>query len=481
MAGVLSAGVILPGLAVFCVLMATSLVLGRFFCAYVCPLGTTFDLFYAILPVVRKSNGRIRIDPGWKHFFLILVLVSAILGLNLSHWGAPLSLAGRLYALVSKSLAFFALHVFDSQLCSGECLGLASPMKYQGLFLLSLIFGVLLFFNQHTKRFWCRYLCPAGGLLALLAPLSPVRRNVSEKCTYCGLCQRKCPMQAILDDPKKTDQSQCIVCHLCVRECPVKAIDFKLGYIKNEGFQRFWPGRRTIVYGMTVGIFGAFVGKQGLQENWSEKDKGRVLSQNLLRPPGSVPEPMFLNLCTRCGLCMDVCPSNMLQPALLEAGFSGIFSPVVVARRGACATECNACGQVCPTEAIRPLGREEKSWAKIGTAVIDQKLCLAWSFERSCLVCDEACPYGAIELKKIVGQQVAVPKVKAMHCTGCGYCEYSCPVQGQSAIRVLPLFEMRLKEGSYIQEGKRIGLHINRDQETEAKMQQEGLPPGFSD
>jgi len=479
LAGVISVGLILPGLAVFCLVLISSLFLGRFFCGYICPLGTTFDLLYKILPVAKKSKAGMRIDPGWKYLVLILILVSAFFGLNLSHWAAPLSLVSRFYALLIQPVSLFALQTLDVKICSSDCLVLAPPFKYQALLLLTGLFILFIVLNQNSKRFWCRYLCPVGGFLALLGNLSPVKRKVSDSCTNCGLCQIKCPMQAILSDPRKTDPSQCILCHTCLRVCPERAIDFGLGY-RATASKRVWPARRKILGGISLGVFGAFLGRQGLKEYWSEKDKGRATSKALLRPPGSVPEPSFLNLCTRCGLCIKDCPSNMLQPALLESGFSGLFSPVVVARRGACSTDCNACGQICPTGAIRPLDIKEKAWAKMGTAVIDKKMCLAWTFGKSCLVCDEACPYGAVSLKRVEGIEVEVPEVRPSRCTGCGYCEYSCPVNGQSAIRVLPIWEMRLAEGSYIQAGKRMGLNISR-QEKEAETDLQTLPPGFSD
>ena len=62
---------------------------------------------------------------------------------------------------------------------------------------------------------------------------------------------------------------------------------------------------------------------------------------------------------------MRICPGNIIQPALLEAGVQGLWTPAVNYRigRSGCQPNCIACGQVCPTAAIRPLSLDEKQGA----------------------------------------------------------------------------------------------------------------------
>jgi ferredoxin len=123
----------------------------------------------------------------------------------------------------------------------------------------------------------------------------------------------------------------------------------------------------------------------------------------LLRPPGSLDEERFLTRCIRCGQCMRICPTNIIQPALLEAGLQGLWTPAVNYRLGAsgCLLNCIACGQVCPTAAIRPISLEEKLGLgefaaqgpiRLGTAFVDRGRCLPWALDRACLVCQEVCP-----------------------------------------------------------------------------------------
>jgi len=80
----------------------------------------------------------------------------------------------------------------------------------------------------------------------------------------------------------------------------------------------------------------------------------------LLRPPGVNDELEFLSKCVRCGECMKVCVKNALQPALMESGFEGMFTPRLVPRLGYCEFNCTLCGQVCPSGAIKRLDMKQK-------------------------------------------------------------------------------------------------------------------------
>jgi ferredoxin len=123
----------------------------------------------------------------------------------------------------------------------------------------------------------------------------------------------------------------------------------------------------------------------------------------LIRPPGALDEERFLTRCIRCGQCMRICPANIIQPALLEAGLQGLWTPAINYRisRSGCLPNCIACGQVCPTAALRPLSLEEKQGLgefavqgpiRLGTAFVDRGRCLPWAMDRPCLVCHELCP-----------------------------------------------------------------------------------------
>jgi len=129
---------------------------------------------------------------------------------------------------------------------------------------------------------------------------------------------------------------------------------------------------------------------------------------------------------------------------------------------------------------------DEKRYAKVGTAYVIPHKCIAWEFGRPCLVCDEVCPYGAVELKTVEGISVAVPFVDETKCNGCGFCEYYCPVQARSAIVVEPMDELRLETGSYLATSRELGLSFELkkkqgpDRERVPEIPEGSLPPGFT-
>ena len=107
---------------------------------------------------------------------------------------------------------------------------------------------------------------------------------------------------------------------------------------------------------MLASLFGLFMFPMarlsgGVKKNWSKY---------VIRPPGSVAEDEFLSRCIKCDQCIRVCPTNVLQPALFEAGVEGLWTPIMVSKMGWCELNCTLCSQVCPTGAIREISIAEK-------------------------------------------------------------------------------------------------------------------------
>lgn len=205
-------------------------------------------------------------------------------------------------------------------------------------------------------------------------------------------------------------------------------------------------GRRNVIGAAVVGLAGGMVMKGNPLEG------GRTYNKALIRPPGSVGEEEFLDKCVRCGECMKVCPTNAVQPLMLEAGLEGMWTPVLRPELAYCEYKCNMCTQVCPTDAIKKMTLEEKQKVKIGLAHVDRNRCLPWAYARACQVCYEQCPLPekAIRLEDAVvttakGTRITVkqPYVGADLCIGCGICQNKCPVSDQAAIRVTSVGETR--------------------------------------
>ncbi|MFZ0448816.1 MAG: 4Fe-4S binding protein [Desulfatiglandaceae bacterium] len=448
-------------------ILLVTLLFGRLFCGFICPFGTIHHLVGSLRPSLRSAR-RIQASqksPGQriKYFLLFTLLVSAVLGLNLSGLLDPISFLFRSIALallpgvgVALNSLFHALadsHTkilnllsYGAEILMAPVFGY-EPQVYRMAWFMGLLFLVLLFLNRIRPRFWCRFLCPLGALLGLCSRMSLLRlEKDGEKCTDCKRCTSIC-QGAASPEPGLTWQSgECITCFNCIAVCPEDALAFRVGWFfgGNKGPDM---GRRAVLGGLIAGVSIPFLGKL-------DGRAAKTTDARLIRPPGSLEEEAFLTLCQRCGLCMKVCPTNVINPTLGEAGMAGFWSPRLIMAMGYCEYTCTLCSSECPTGAIRTISVREKIGKpiRIGSAYVDRGRCLPWSGNAPCIVCEEHCPTSpkAIYLKKDrsrsrEGKQTEfqVPLVDLKQCVGCGICENKCPVRGRPAIRVIAAGESR--------------------------------------
>jgi len=247
----------------------------------------------------------------------------------------------------------------------------------------------------------------------------------------------------------KTDNSyipeECILCMDCIDFCPQLTSTFTFTKMP----ARPKEDKKTAEGSISRTQFLSWLG-WGLifltgSKSLTKKFTGKVY---VIRPPAALPEREFVQRCVRCGNCMKICPTNVLQPSLLESGFSGIWTPRFNTKIGYCEFKCNLCGRVCPTDAIKTISVEEKMKTKMGLAVIDKTLCLPWAKEQECIVCQEHCPVSSkaiklTELKLSNGKILKQPSIDSNLCVGCAICENKCPVDPVRAVRVRPLNDSR--------------------------------------
>ena len=442
---------IIKSLLALLVLIPTIL-MGRMFCGWVCPLGTTIDAVDGTVKRKRindKSSGLFRLR--WlKYMILIAILVSALFSVQIAGYLDPISLLTRttvtvLYPVLVLVLdgligSLFSVSFLEeiafgiSEFLRGSVLPVQSQ-SFQGTILIALMFTAILSFAIFQKRFWCRNLCPLGALLGLFSKFRVYKRIVSDQCTSCSICQKQCRMGAIESDFKTTDQYECINCMDCQTICPVNAISFK--FAKTAPASAFSLDRRKTLQAGLSGLFAMGLFRIG-QFNVVNKDK-------VIRPPGALEEPEFLDRCIRCGECVRICSTSGagLQLTALESGWEGLSTPALITPMGYCEYNCNLCGQVCPTGAIQNLTMEQKHEAKMGTAHFDKTRCIPWYYGDNCMVCEEHCPvspkaiqFSTQKITTIDGRtaEIFLPFVDESLCIGCGICTKVCPVVGDRGI-----------------------------------------------
>jgi MauM/NapG family ferredoxin protein len=429
-----------------------TLLLGRAWCSWICPLGTLLE--WTSLRRFRNARGHPSQWRQVKYLTLLAVLLGALLGTLSLLILDPITILFRTLTsgfipgmnwLVTRTETYLYGHDalrgfldgFDNFI-RGTLLPAAEPYFVPSIALIVVFVGILAL-NAIRPRFWCRYVCPLGGLLGLVSRVSLLRRTVDqEKCNKCRRCARECPVNAI-DSEKAyaSDPAECTLCLKCVEDCPTGAIAL---HGQTEPVQ---PELEGLTRRQVLGSFGIMLAGVALLRL---APLLRGTEQRRLRPPGTS-EDDVMKKCIRCGVCVNICPTRAIHPSGTGADYDGTWTPMVVPRLGYCNYTCNRCGEVCPTGAIPKLSLPEKQQTVIGKAEIDENRCIPWSQNVNCIVCQEMCPLTekAIELDDVTvtnseGLEVVVrrPVVIRDRCIGCGLCEHRCPVKGEAAIRVYP-------------------------------------------
>lgn len=461
----------------------------RGFCGYLCPLGTLIDLFDGL---VGRRVQRFRVTNVGRWGFIKYCLLAAVLGAALC--GVLLSGFVAAIPIVTRAAAFLLTPLQT---------GLARdwhqiPPWGAGHFVSLAMFGIVLALGLLQPRFWCKFVCPTGAVFSLGNCFRATQRKVLRTCIDCGKCAAVCPFDAIAGD-FTTQTLNCTFCQTCGGVCPVGSIQFvgrrdasewkeTAALPRNEGTtpRRAFLARSAAVFGSVLAGAGASV-TPGLFA-------GRRIAAShgpAVRPPGSVPEPDFLQLCIRCGECYQACPNNVLQPVGFELGLDGLWTPQVVADWSGCEPSCSNCGQVCPTGAIRALPLEEKRAARIGYAVVDQKTCLPFAGKEPCELCVNECRtagYNAIEFQRvgteldafgqpIEGSGFLAPTVRSDLCVGCGLCQTRCNRINVQTKRLLPASAIVVQAGPGREDRLRSGSYIAL---REAEKQRREMPPGDS-
>ena len=430
-----------------------TILLGRFFCGWVCPFGALHQLIGWLGRRRKKHAERVAMNQYRngqviKYYILIAMLAAASGGLlaEVLRWPREKPVVGLVVLAASLILTLWfatrkvvsgwkqAAEWFAGLLFMGTALGflvrpevmVASSLQtglldpiplihrsmnlvilaafdgvatasrfYVAAWSIAAVFFAALLLNLWIPRFYCRFVCPLGALFGVLAHWTPWRIGKRQgECSGCELCENNC--EGACDPFGKIHPHECLVCMNCLRAC--RQAQMTYGPNRSAAGEVPSPGitRRGFLTAAVSGLAAVPVVRLAgsLNQNWNP---------GVVRPPGALAEEDFLSRCIKCGQCMRVCPTNIIQPATLEAGLEGLWTPLLNFRVGTsgCQLNCIACGNVCPTSALRPLSLDEKLGrgkfeqsgpVRMGTAFVDHGRCLPWAMDVPCIVCQENCP-----------------------------------------------------------------------------------------
>jgi len=370
-----------------------TILFGRFFCGFVCPFGTIHHFVGYLGRRLKRVPRQIELNKYRraqciKYFILVFLLamaafpsIASTLQIGLLD---PIPLVTRSTNLVLVAALDKAVNI------------ISVPNRfYDGAWIIFTVFLTAVLLNLAIPRFYCRFVCPLGALFGILGRYAIWRiGKKQDKCINCKLCEKSC--EGGCEPAGHIRTSECVLCFNCLDDCKHELIAYQTkaslaGEITNPDISR-----RGFAISLASGVFAAPVVRLGAQlaDNWHH---------GLIRPPGAIAEEEFLKRCIKCGQCMRVCPTNVLQPAGFQYGLEAVWTPVLNNRIGSsgCQMNCTACGQICPTSAIRPITLREKLGVRefaeagpvrMGTAFFDRNRCLPWAMDKPCIVCEENCP-----------------------------------------------------------------------------------------
>ena len=172
------------------IFLGLTLIFGRIFCGYVCPLGAVQELasmirFKSKLDYERKF---------WKKknylrwgFFAAYAIASIIWGLEVTLFMNPIN--GFLMIWTPLNLVIFIAFV---------------------------LLLVTIFLSIFIYRPYCRFFCPFGALAFLFGKVSPLKIRRTPYCTECGICEKICPTLEGFDISEK---GECYYCYRCIEFC----------------------------------------------------------------------------------------------------------------------------------------------------------------------------------------------------------------------------------------------------------------------
>ncbi|GAB4319626.1 MAG: 4Fe-4S binding protein [Bacteroidales bacterium] len=423
----------------FILVVLMTLLYGRIYCSFLCPLGVFQDIIIRLAHYKRKIRFRYS-GPYNLIRYVILTLVAlvtlsgSLLLLNLLD---PWTLFGKISESLFRPLviganngmAWLLERAGNYTLAPHPFVAANLPLAGFALFMTALF----MYLTVKHGRLYCNSICPVGAFLGLLSKYSFFRISLDRtSCTRCGACSMNCKAGCIDVRDQSVDFTRCVGCLNCLSVCPEDGVTFKPAWRAGSGSGQLPDAeRRRVVRKLGNGIM--LLG--GLQTTTALAqviaDKKPVNRKCHATPPGSGSIEHFTRHCTACQLCVSRCPTGVLQPSFGETGITGIFQPFMDYQAHFCNYECIVCTQVCPTGAINLLTVDDKKLTQVGISKFIKENCIVYRDEKDCGACSEHCPTKAVNMVPYK-TGLKIPEVNIDICIGCGACEYACPTTPKS-------------------------------------------------
>lgn len=416
----------IASLILLSILFFSTLLFGRIYCSFLCPLGILQDLIIFVKNKISPNKFKYFKKFKIRYAILLISAVSAIGGfMIIISILDPYSLFGRIVSdfirhiyILANNLTATILESFDVFIIRYQR---SNPFSLISILTASTFLTIIIAASALKGRFWCYTICPVGTTLSLINKISLFQIKINSKCISCKKCEQSCKSTCIDIDNKKLDFEDCVACYNCIDVCPAEAIGYEY-ILKNPSNNKkgFSISRRNFIP-VIKGVFISAI----MVSSYPLRNVTKVIRQKdknkFILPPGSKSTENLLSRCVSCHLCVSACPTNIIKPS------KGMFQPVLDYNRSFCEYNCNSCSQVCPTDAINNITLSEKQKTSIGEVVFTEELCIVSKDSVDCGACAEHCPTGAVVTER--RKNLNFPVTDISKCIGCGACEFVCPAE----------------------------------------------------
>lgn len=432
----------------FIILMLLTILFGRVYCSFLCPLGIFQDIVYRISNIAKKrANGGKKPREKYRkpHNVLrysILVISGICFALLFTYPVAlldPYSNYGRIATHV-----FGTVETFINNMLSGVLPDYFYTEKYVSIGSVAFIYSLVFFFivtvfSAARGRLYCNTICPVGSFLGLVGGFSLFKPVLDkEKCVKCGLCAGSCKSNCINLETKEIDATRCVACYDCITSCKRGGVKLvPTWFKKRKPEEKYHRSIESVERRNALIAMGGFAAAAAAKHFGGSIGTGKEVSSDkgAIMPPGARDMETFMDSCTACHACVAACPNNIIKPAFFEYGLEGIMLPTLKYDKKYCSYNCNTCSQTCPHGALEHISLEVKRKTQIALAKYDPSTCVVITDGVKCGACSRSCPAGAIQMKEnpaVPGQ--FLPSVDSTLCIGCGACEYSCPAMPKAIV-----------------------------------------------
>lgn len=186
--------------------LLTTVLFGRVFCSYFCPLGALQEWLRAISRKlgIKKDIELPKSIDRYARYLKYVVLIFIVY-----------------YSYKVGDLFFRDYDPYNALMHFGN--------EYEEKVVAYAILGVVLVSSLFSKGWWCRYFCPMGAFLGLIKKISPfkIKRDAST-CTSCSHCDKVCPANLDIQTAEIVNSADCISCLNCVSDCPSESLSARV-------------------------------------------------------------------------------------------------------------------------------------------------------------------------------------------------------------------------------------------------------------